>query len=303
MWKCGLRNTGIVLALCVLPAWSSADSTDGASQAPIRIGAVAYSPDVVTVFHGVKQYLNHNGLSTDYVLYSSYDALVGALERGEIDIAWNTPLAHAKYHVRNDCQSQTLVMRDVDFNMRSVVVARADAKIDSVDQLVNKRLILGSSQAAEATVLPLHFLRKEGVEISQVKVVSLEGEVDNEGNPCESPQHVLRALQDGRGDAGVLTEAVWQSYQTRAKGAEDLNCIWTSPAFHHCVFTASPDFDKTLGEKFIELMTRMDPQDPSTADVMRFEGTRKWHAADNSGFDALVEAVRSDQPHESTVGH
>jgi ABC-type phosphate/phosphonate transport system substrate-binding protein len=247
---------------------------------------------VVTVFQGVKQYLNHNGLSSDYVLYSSYDALIGALARKEIDIAWNTPLAHAKYHVSNDCKSQTLVMRDVDCNVRSVLIVRSDAKIDSVDQLAGKRLILGSSQAAEATVLPLHFLNKEGIQLAQVKIISLEGEVDNEGNPCESPQHVLRALLAGRGDAGVITESVWLAYQARAKDTEKLNCIWTSPPFHHCVFTASPSFDTELAAKFTELMTRMDPKDPVTADVMRFEGTNKWLAADSAGFEALIEAVK-----------
>jgi hypothetical protein len=74
---------------------------------------VAYSPDAVTIFQGLTRYLNKNGLPSDYVLYSSYDALVTALDRGEIEIAWNTPLAHARYHVKNECQSQTLVMRDV----------------------------------------------------------------------------------------------------------------------------------------------------------------------------------------------
>src|SRR5690348_5530476 len=61
----------------------------------LRIGAVASSPGVVTVFQGLTRYLNKHGLASDYVLYSSYDALVAALDRNEVEIAWNTPLAHA----------------------------------------------------------------------------------------------------------------------------------------------------------------------------------------------------------------
>ena len=93
-----------------------------------RIGAVAYAPSTVSVFQGLTRYLNKNGLPSDYVLYSSYDALVSALDRGEVDIAWNTPLAHAQFHVRNKCKSQTLVMRDVDFNVRSTLIVRTNRK-------------------------------------------------------------------------------------------------------------------------------------------------------------------------------
>ena len=134
---------------------------------PIRIGAVAYAPSAVTIFHGLTRYLNENGLASDYILYSNYDSLVKALKDGEIDIAWNTPLAHAQYHVQAGGRSQTLVMRDVDCNIRSTLVVRQDSDIKSTADLAGKSLVLGSNQAAEATVLPLHFLKKEGVDFKQ----------------------------------------------------------------------------------------------------------------------------------------
>ena len=53
-------------------------------------------------------------------------------------------------------------MRDVDVDVRSILVARAGSEIKSPTDLAGKQLVLGSSQAAEATVLPLHFLKKGG---------------------------------------------------------------------------------------------------------------------------------------------
>ena len=47
-------------------------------------------------------------------------------------------------------------MRDVDCDVRSVLVARADSSVNSLNDLPGKRLILGSSDAAEATVLRSH---------------------------------------------------------------------------------------------------------------------------------------------------
>lgn len=259
----------------------------------VRIGAVAYSPGVVTVFNDLRSYLNRQGFPSDYVLYSNYDALVAALARCEVDIAWNTPLAHAQYHVRSGCSSQTLVMRDVDFDVRSVLVARADSSVRSLNDLAGKRLILGSADAAEATVLPVHYLKKEKVDFDAMTLVSLDKEVDFKGNPCCSPSHVVQALSEGRGDAGIITESLWRLFDADQTGKpSQLRRIWTSPSFSHCVFTASMDFDKVRGQRFTKLMTAMRPADPGCGDIMRLEGTKQWLPARTEGFDDLIAALR-----------
>lgn len=259
-----------------------------------RIGAVAYSPAAVTIFEGLTRHLTKNGLPSDYVLYSNYDSLVLALERGEIDIAWNTPLAHARFHVQNQCSSLTLVMRDVDVDVRSVIVALAESGIKSLEDLAGKQLVLGSSQAAEATVLPLHFLKKAGVDFSTVKIVSLDAEVDSQGNPCASPQHVLQALRSGRGDAGIITAALWNRVKEDPLARGALQHVWTSPPFSHCVFTAAATFDRTRASRFTKLMLEMDPNDRATMDVMRLEGTKKWVVGTAEGFNDLVDALRNE---------
>jgi ABC-type phosphate/phosphonate transport system substrate-binding protein len=261
-------------------------------QNVVRIGAVAYSPSVVTVFDDLRRYLNRHHFPSDYVLYSNYDALVAALSRREIDIAWNTPLAHAQFHVRNGGASRTLVMRDVDCEVRSVLLARTDSPINSVKDLEGKRLILGSSDAAEATVLPVYYLKKEKVDFERIKVVSLDKEVDFKGNPCRSPAHVLQALEAGRGDVGIITESLWRLAESEQSKSPKLKLIWTSPAFSHCVFTAPKEFDDAKAKRFIELMTAMKPTETDCADIMRLEGTKKWQPGFPEGFDDLIGALR-----------
>jgi len=217
---------------------------------------------------------------------------VAALDKGEIDIAWNTPLAHAQYHVKNQCSSQTLVMRDVDVGVRSVLVARAGSKIKSLSDLAGKKLVLGSSQAAEATVLPLHFLKKEGMDLGKLQLVSLDAEVDGQGNPCASPQHVLKALLAGRGDAGIITTDLWNHVKGKPSVRDSLVQVWISPPFSHCVFTASAKFDHDRAARFTKLMEAMDPSERETTDVMRLEGTKKWLPGSGDGFKDLVEALR-----------
>jgi phosphonate transport system substrate-binding protein len=283
----------VLLLTPIAPAAEPPSSGRGDRPEPaLRIGAVAYSPDAVTIFEGIRRHCDRHGLPVDYVLYSNYDALVEALHAGQVDIAWNTPLAHARYHQKAGGRSRTLVMRDVDCGFRSVLVARKDSGIESLGQLGGKTLVLGSQDAAEATVLPLYYLKREGIDLGGVRVVSLDGEVDLAGNPCSSEQHVLRRLLDGRGDAGVIGERLWERLkQERPEEAERLVAVWTTPPFSHCVFTAGVDLDEGRARRFTEAMTAMDPADPQTCDVMRLEGTRRWVVGSPDGFRDLLEAL------------
>ena len=169
----------------------------------------------MTVFEDIRRYFAKTDLPIDYVLYSNYDALVDALKNGHVDIAWNTPLAHARYHLLCDGQSQTLVMRDVDCNFRCKLLVRKESGIKAPTGLPGKTLALGSREAAEATVLPLHYLKKEGVKLDKVKFLRLDEELDLRGNPCSSPLHVLKALRAGRADAGIVGERLWDDLVAR----------------------------------------------------------------------------------------
>ena len=259
----------------------------------VRIGAVAYAPSAVTIFENIRRYFDHRGMPVDYVLFSHYDALVEALQKGEVDIAWNTPLAHAQYHRKAGNASQALVMRDVDCNVRSVLIVRADASISTPTDLAGKTLVLGSRQAAEATVLPVHFLKRQGVNFDRIKIHSLDGIADLRGNPCSSEVHVLAAVKEGKGQAGIIGERFWKYLSdARARPVGGLKVIWVSPPFSHCVFTASKNFDKELAARFTRLMLAMDPSDPLAAEAMRLEGTRRWVAGSQEGFQELLKALK-----------
>jgi phosphonate transport system substrate-binding protein len=292
----------VVLATLVLPVHAA----DGEKAAPrvLRIGAVAYAPSAVTVFEDMRRYFAKTDLPVDYVLYSNYDSLVDALKRGHVDIAWNTPLAHASYHLLCDGKSQTLVMRDVDCDFRCKLLVRKESGITAPAGLEGRTLVLGSREAAEATVLPLHYLKKEGVKLDKVKFLRLDEEMDLRGNPCSSPLHVLKALREGRADAGVVGERLWNDLVARkAPEVGGLQAVWTSPGFSHCVFTASKDFDKDLGARFTKLMLAMDGKDERTAEILRLEGASKWVAGSPDGFKTLIEALRVETAKEPGDTH
>jgi len=285
-------------ALLFIPArvaFSADPAKDVSDKQPrtLRLGGVAYSPDAVNVWRGIRVYFERNNVPVEFVLYSSYDGLIRALHDGQVDIAWNSPLAHARFDLLSGGKSQTLVMRDVDRGYRSKLIVRKDAGISTLADLTGKALVLGSRDSADNTVLPTYFLKKEGIDFGKIKVLSLHQEVDERGSPCCSEHHILQALKKGRGQAGIVSELLWK-HLSSAKPDEvsQFKDIWTSPSFSHCVFTARQDFDTNLAANFTRLMLAMDGKDPVTAEVLRLEGAKRWVAGTHEGFDDLLQALR-----------
>jgi hypothetical protein len=100
----------------------------------VRIGAVGGST-AKTAMANLTTYLSRQGFPSDYVIYASYAHLVDALDRGEVDIAWNAPLAHAQYHLRKDGACQTLAMRETDVGLQLALIAPTNAKIQAPSDL------------------------------------------------------------------------------------------------------------------------------------------------------------------------
>ena len=99
----------------------------------MTIGAVAYDPKVVTIWEGIRDYFTGAGLITDFALYSSYERQVEALLAGQVDLAWNTPLAHVRVRRRTGGTSRSLGMRDTDRDVRSKIIVRRDAGTSELD--------------------------------------------------------------------------------------------------------------------------------------------------------------------------
>lgn len=294
-----MRLIPVLFTAAVLATTSSAQAaepTKGEQQRVLRLGAVCGGPTAVTVFREIRYYLGQHGMKTEYALFSNYDSLVKALHEGQVDIAWNAPIAHGKFHVLAG-GSQALVMRDVDVNYRVKLIVRKDANIASLSDLHGKTMIFGSCDSADATVLPVYFLRKQGVNFDNVKILSLHDQCDAKGVPCHSQQHVWKALVEGRGQAGIIGQDRWAKLQkSQPEEAAKFTEIWTSPGFGHCVWTASKDFDKSIGARFTKLMTAMDRKNPLTCEILDLEHCKNWVPGSQEGFGFLFDALRQPQP-------
>src|SRR5580700_2428348 len=101
----------------------------------LRIGAVAYDPKVVTIWEGFAAYFRALGVEINYVLYSDYDAQVEANLSGEVDVAWNSPLAWVKSQIVSRGTCRAVAMRDSDRDLTTKILVRANSRVASLADL------------------------------------------------------------------------------------------------------------------------------------------------------------------------
>jgi ABC-type phosphate/phosphonate transport system substrate-binding protein len=268
-------------------------------SATIWVGAVAYDPKVVTIWEGMRRYFHEEAhLAVEVVLFQSYEAQVGALlavpgaPAPRIDIAWNTNLAYLQADAGSGRRCRAIAMRDTDLGWTTKIVAVSGGPVAALADLGNRTLALGSRDSGHAAILPVHFLEREGlVEGKHYTALRFDSDVGKHGDTGTSEVEVVRAVLDGRADAGAIGSPFWKTVRSERLVPEGaLTEVWTSPAYNHCMFTSRPDLDPASERRFAEALFAMSYDNPSHRAVLDAEGLRRWVVPHLDGYDALREA-------------
>jgi ABC-type phosphate/phosphonate transport system substrate-binding protein len=261
---------------------------------PLLVGAVAYHPRIVTIWEGFRGYFDARGAPTDYLLYSNYERLVDALLRGEVDVAWNTNTAYVAAERRIGGDAVLLGMRDVDADYRTVIVTRRGEGVEAAPELAGRRLALGSRDSGHAAILPLHYLRREGLDAErETTLVRFDADLGKHGDTGDSELSVVRAVADGQADAGAVGDAGWAALRSEGYGpATELEVAWRSPTYYHCTFTALPTIDAERARRWSEALLAMRYDDPGLRPLMDLEGVKRWLPGDKAGYADLTAAMR-----------
>ena len=261
---------------------------------PLLVGATASDPaNSVAIWNAIRSWFVEHGLPFEYALFATYDGLCGALLRGEVDIAWNAPMAHAQALLVSDGACRTLAMRDTDQNVRSLLLARTSSGITSPADLVGRRVALGVATSSELRLVPVHELRARGLDLeTQCELVDLEPRTYGNGAHWIDDRLLFDALLAGEADAVALFEP-WLAPLTKRRGvaAEDLTILWASEPYCHCAFTARPGLARQTANRFVELLLAMDPAEPAVGEMMRLEHLTRWLPAQEGGWTTLMTAI------------
>ena len=266
----------------------------------IWLGAVAYDPKVVTIWEGMRRYFHEEAqLPVEVVLFQSYELQVLALlaQPGEsvphIDIAWNTNLAYLQADEWTGHACRAIAMRDTDLGWMTKIVAVNGGPIATVADLKDRTLALGSRDSGHAAILPVYFLEQQGMrEGADYQTLRFNSDLGKHGDTGASEVEVVRAVLDGRADAGAIGSPFWATVREQHLVPEGaLREVWSSPGYNHCMFTARPDFDLDRERRFVEALSAMNYDNPNHRPILDAEGLRRWLPPHLDGYADLRQAA------------
>jgi ABC-type phosphate/phosphonate transport system substrate-binding protein len=234
----------------------------------------------------------------EVVLFQSYEAQVAALlsEPGEalprIDIGWNTNLAFIQADAWSNHRCRPIAMRDTDLGWMTKIVAVTGGPVTKLADLKRRTLALGSRDSGHAAILPVHFLEREGIfEGKDYQSLRFNTDLGKHGDTGTSESDVVRAVLDGRADAGAIGSPFWNAVRNERLVPEGaLTEIWSSPPFNHCMFTARSDLDPALEKAFAKALFAMSFDNPIHRPVLEAEGLRQWIAPQLDAYASLRDA-------------
>jgi ABC-type phosphate/phosphonate transport system substrate-binding protein len=256
---------------------------------------VAYTPNVVTIWEGMRDYFAGTDSEIDFVLFSNYGRQVDALLAGTIDIAWNTNLAWVRTVAQTDGACRALAMRDTDTVFQTVFVSRAGAGIDGLAALKGRRLALGSKDSAQAAILPVYFLDHDGPGADSVDLLRINSDVGKHGDTGRSELDALREVLEDRADAAAIGVNTWEAIGREDLMPGGLEAFWESPTYSHCNFTALPSLPTERTDRWLGHLMAMDWDNPEHRPILEMEGLRAWVEPRLDGYESLFAAVSEQQ--------
>jgi phosphonate transport system substrate-binding protein len=268
---------------------------------PFMMGAVAYSPKVVTIWEGFKEYFRRHDFEFDFILYSNYERQVEAQFDGgpgnnSIDIAWNSPLAWVRAdriaRARGLCV-KAVAMRDTDCDLTSVLVARSDAAINDVAALRGKTIGFGAIDSPQANLIPLDHLRTQGLiggrDYTARRFDVLGGK---HGDHIGGERDAAIALMAGKLDAAWMIDGNHLAFSRQGLlPAGATRIVDRTGAYDHCNFTTSPGAEEEKAARFVALLLGMKWDDPEVRPLLELEGLKAWRIGRTSGYAQLARAV------------
>jgi ABC-type phosphate/phosphonate transport system substrate-binding protein len=259
------------------------------------LGAVAYDAKVVPIWDGFKAYFESHGLPFDFVLYSNYERQIAAHLRGEIDVAWNSPLAWIRTRRAAPDRARAIAMRDTDCDLTSVVLVRAGAGPGSaaaVQTVADLRVVgVGATDSPQATLIPLLALADAGARVEAVYHDVLPGK---HGDHVGGERDAVKALLAGMVDAACVLDGNRLAFAREGLFAPgELRVLLQTAPYDHCNFTALADTPAIA--RFRELLLAMSHDDPVVRPLLDMEGLTRWLPGRSSGY-ALLERAADARP-------
>ena len=256
-----------------------------------------YDPKVSVIWEIIRGFFESQRSPIDVSFYTTYSLQVSALVDGQIDIAWNSPLAWLDSQRRSGERCRAVAMRDTDRDRVSYLVARVDGGVHTVADLRGRAIATGASDSPQATLIPLGLLRHAGLNPDRdLTVLRFDVLVGKHGDHVGGEMEAFKCLQRNEAAACAMLDLNWDTWiHDGTIDSRNFKILAQTQRFDHCVFTVRQDLDPAAERRWLEALFAMRYDIPEHREMMDLEGLKAWLPGRTSGFGALTAAVEDER--------
>jgi len=221
-----------------------ADNISKKQEKPLYIGFIPHSSGVKMVrkWQPLVEYLSRElGTKVEAVFKSSYRDVVAALSDGSMDICLTGAFVYIMAKQEIDIKPVARRVINKSSMYRSIIVARKNSKIDSFDDLKNKRFAFTDKISTTGYFLPVAMMRERGI----FEPEQYFSEIIFTGNHDSA----LLSVYMKSVEAGALSIDFWRIENPKIK---ELKILWQSPLVPLGPFVVRPGMDSTRRIKIEE---------------------------------------------------
>jgi phosphonate transport system substrate-binding protein len=264
---------------------------------PITLGAVIYDPKVTVIWGIIREFFEQNRCPLDVIFYSNYGLQVDGMEKGYLEVAWNSPLAWLDAQRRSGGTCRAIAMRDTDCDRVSHLVAKKSSGLKTLADLKGKTVAFGAWDSPQATLIPLGMLERAGLLPDRdFKARRFDTLVGLHGDHIGGELDAFRALEKGEVQASAMLDLNWERWTRDGSiNTNEYAVVATTAPFDHCNFTAREDFPKEREHRFLEVLFSMTYENPKHREMMDMEGLKEWRPGRTRLYGELAEAVKAQR--------
>lgn len=258
----------------------------------LKVGAVIYAPRVTVIWGIIADFFKKEGFEIEPVYYKDYKMQVDGLLSGEIDIAWNSPLAWLDTNIRTEGKALYGSMRDTDQNRSSYLVVRRDKGYKELKELRGKRIGFGAIDSPQARLIPIYHLSQLGLQYEKdYEEVLFNIGVGLHGDHVGGELDAAKAMLSGEVEASWMLDLNYKSWlEDGTLDKNQVEILEKTPHFDHCIFSASPNVSKEDFKKYTHILHKMDYNNPDHKEMMDMEGLKEWVPGRLEGFEQITKA-------------
>jgi phosphonate transport system substrate-binding protein len=199
-----------------------------------------------------------------------FQSAVADIGRGVTPLCYMTPSTYIEAHSKYGVRVLVKAMREGRPFHHSVIVARSDSPIQSVEDIRGRSFAFGDRRSTSSHIVPRGMLLAAGIDVKDLEYYNYLGQHDD----------VAKAVLGGDFEAGGIMEST--AYRFREKGLKFIKISEDIPEFNICV---APEMDDKLVSALKEALCELSDATPEGASILQ---------SIDGGYSGFVGAADED---------